>query len=99
MEGVELHNIVTGEDSFLPATGVFVAIGHAPNTDVFGGQLEMDEAGYLITAAESTETNVPACSPAVTSRITPTGRPSRRPVPAAWLPSTPNGGWRATSAS
>ncbi len=59
VEGVELHNIVTGEDSFLPATGVFVAIGHAPNTDVFGGQLEMDEAGYLITAAESTETNVP----------------------------------------
>jgi thioredoxin reductase (NADPH) len=59
VEGVELHNVVTGEDSFLPATGVFVAIGHAPNTDVFAGQLDMDEAGYLITATESTETNVP----------------------------------------
>jgi thioredoxin reductase (NADPH) len=59
VEGVELHNVVTGEDSFLPASGVFVAIGHVPNTDVFAGQLDMDEAGYLITATESTETNIP----------------------------------------
>jgi thioredoxin reductase (NADPH) len=59
VEGVELHNVVTGEDSFLPVSGVFVAIGHVPNTDVFAGQLDMDEAGYLITAIGSTETNVP----------------------------------------
>jgi thioredoxin reductase (NADPH) len=59
VDGVQLHNVVTGDDSFLPVTGVFVAIGHAPNTDLFGGQLEMDEAGYLVTANGSTATNVP----------------------------------------
>jgi thioredoxin reductase (NADPH) len=59
VEGVELHNVVTGEDSFLPVTGVFVAIGHAPNTDLFAGQLEMDEGGYLLTAPGSSATNVP----------------------------------------
>jgi thioredoxin reductase (NADPH) len=58
VEGVELHNSVTGEDSFLPVSGVFVAIGHVPNTDLFVGQLDMDEAGYLLTAAESSATNV-----------------------------------------
>jgi thioredoxin reductase (NADPH) len=59
VEGVELHNVVTGEDSFLPVTGVFVAIGHAPNTDLFSGQLDTDDAGYLLTATGSSATNVP----------------------------------------
>jgi thioredoxin reductase (NADPH) len=59
VEGLDLHNKVTGEDSFLPVTGVFVAIGHAPNTDLFAGQIDMDEAGYIVTASGSTATNVP----------------------------------------
>jgi thioredoxin reductase (NADPH) len=59
VEGVHLHNTVTGENSFLPVRGVFVAIGHAPNTNLFVGQLDMDEAGYLLTAADSTATSVP----------------------------------------
>jgi thioredoxin reductase (NADPH) len=58
VDGVHLHNVVTGEDSFLPVTGVFVAIGHVPNTDLFTGQLDMDEAGYLVTASGSSATNV-----------------------------------------
>jgi thioredoxin reductase (NADPH) len=58
VEGIHLHNSVTGEDSFLPVSGVFVAIGHVPNTDLFAGQLDMDENGYLVTAAGSTATNV-----------------------------------------
>jgi thioredoxin reductase (NADPH) len=58
VEGLELHNLVSGEDSFLPATGVFVAIGHVPNTDLFTGLLDMDEAGYLLTAPGSSATNV-----------------------------------------
>ncbi len=59
VEGLHLRNVVTGEESFLPVTGVFVAIGHAPNTDLFVGQLDMDAAGYLVTAPDSTTTNVP----------------------------------------
>jgi thioredoxin reductase (NADPH) len=59
VEGLHLHNVVSGEDSFLPVTGVFVAIGHAPNTDVFAGKLDMDEAGYIRTAVGSSATNIP----------------------------------------
>ena len=59
VEGIHLHNNVTGEDSYLAVSGVFVAIGHVPNTDLFAGQLDMDENGYLVTADGSTATNVP----------------------------------------
>jgi thioredoxin reductase (NADPH) len=59
VEGIHLRNTATGEDSYLPVGGVFVAIGHVPNTNVFNGTLDMDDAGYLVTAAGSTATNVP----------------------------------------
>jgi thioredoxin reductase (NADPH) len=59
VEGVRVRDTVTGQESDLPATGLFVAIGHAPNTDLFNGVLDMDDAGYLRTAAGSTATNVP----------------------------------------
>jgi thioredoxin reductase (NADPH) len=55
--GVRLKNIVTGENSTLGCAGVFVAIGHTPNTQIFQGQLTMDEAGYL-TLAEGSRTNI-----------------------------------------
>jgi thioredoxin reductase (NADPH) len=58
VEGIHLRNTVSGEDSYLAVSGVFVAIGHVPNTDIFAGQLDMDEAGYLLTAAGSSATNV-----------------------------------------
>jgi thioredoxin reductase (NADPH) len=58
VEGLHLRNNVTGENSFLPVRGVFVAIGHAPNTDLFSGQLDMDDAGYILTAVGSTATSV-----------------------------------------
>jgi thioredoxin reductase (NADPH) len=58
VEGIELRNTVTGEESFLAVSGVFVAIGHAPNTGIFSDWLDMDEAGYLVTAPGSTATNV-----------------------------------------
>ena len=48
----------TGEGSILPVTGLFVAIGHRPNTDLFKGVLDMEDNGYLITQAGSTATNV-----------------------------------------
>jgi len=56
--GVRLKNIVSGETSTLPCTGVFVAVGHTPNTQIFQGQLTMDEAGY-INLAEGSRTNIP----------------------------------------
>lgn len=57
--GVRLQDVRTGEERVFPTTGVFVAIGHKPNTDLFRGQLEMDEIGYLKTTGHSTSTNVP----------------------------------------
>jgi thioredoxin reductase (NADPH) len=49
VEGVKVRNIVTDEETELAIAGLFVAIGHVPNTDLFKGQLDMDENGYLIT--------------------------------------------------
>lgn len=57
--GVRLKNLKTGEERTFACEGVFVAIGHHPNTDLFKGQLEMDEVGYLKTAARTMATNVP----------------------------------------
>jgi thioredoxin reductase (NADPH) len=57
--GVRLRNVKTGETSELAADGLFGAIGHDPNTALFLDQLDHDEAGYLVTKAHSTETNVP----------------------------------------
>jgi thioredoxin reductase (NADPH) len=56
--GVQLRDVVTGESSTLEVTGLFVAIGHTPNTAVFRGILDMDEAGYLLTH-DGTATSVP----------------------------------------
>jgi len=57
--GVRLENLHTGEQRMFPCAGVFVAIGHRPNTDLFKGQLDMDEIGYLKTSGHSTATNIP----------------------------------------
>ncbi len=57
VEAAVLRNLETGEKKTLPVSGVFVAIGHTPNTDVFRGKLEMDSAGYL-GAINGTRTNV-----------------------------------------
>jgi thioredoxin reductase (NADPH) len=59
VEGVVVKNNATGETSTVPAQGFFLAIGHKPNTDLFKGQLEMDNVGYLITKADSTQTRLP----------------------------------------
>ncbi len=59
VSGARLRNNKTGETTEKEAQGVFVAIGHNPNTDLFKGQLDMDETGYIITKDGSTETNIP----------------------------------------
>ncbi|MFL6285498.1 MAG: thioredoxin-disulfide reductase [Pyrinomonadaceae bacterium] len=57
--GVKLYNNKTGVESEFPCEGVFIAIGHKPNTDVFKGWLDMDDVGYLKTAGVSMATNIP----------------------------------------
>jgi len=57
--GVRLRDLPTREERVFPCSGVFVAIGHKPNTELFKGQLDMDAVGYLKTSGHSTATNVP----------------------------------------
>lgn len=59
VEGVRVFNNVTNEKQVIDVTGVFIAIGHKPNTDIFKGILEMDEVGYLITKGKTTKTKLP----------------------------------------
>lgn len=56
--GVMVKNTITGALSELTCDGVFIAIGHKPNTDLFKGQLDIDQEGYIITKADSTETSI-----------------------------------------
>ncbi len=89
------ENVRTGETSVLPVSGLFVAIGHRPNTDLFKGLLDMDDAGYLVTQPGSTlherRGRVRLRRRRKTTR---TARRSPRPVPAAWPRSTPSAGWK-----
>ena len=57
--GRGLKDTVTGGEEIMPVEGLFLAIGHVPNTAPFAGQIAMNETGYLITEDKSTRTNVP----------------------------------------
>ncbi|GBC79912.1 Thioredoxin reductase [bacterium HR09] len=59
VEAVVLENTRTGERTTYPTQGVFLAIGHKPNTELFVGQLELDAAGYIVTQPGTTRTSVP----------------------------------------
>jgi thioredoxin reductase (NADPH) len=59
VEAVRVQNKLTGAVQDIPIRGFFVAIGHKPNTEVFVGQVELDEHGYIKTAPKSTATNIP----------------------------------------
>ncbi|MFG2764471.1 thioredoxin-disulfide reductase [Streptomyces rubiginosohelvolus] len=58
LSGLTLRNTKTGETSDLPVTGLFIAVGHDPRTELFKGQLELDDEGYLKVEAPSTRTNL-----------------------------------------
>jgi len=74
VEGLKLRNVSTSRQWDLPLQGMFVAIGHTPNTKLFAGQLNMDDKGYILTATEKshvTATNIPgvfACGDVQDSR-------------------------------
>ncbi len=59
VEGLRMVNNETGEKEEIAITGLFIAIGHKPNTDIFKGQLDMDDMGYLVTKGKTTKTNIP----------------------------------------
>ncbi|MDG1064110.1 MAG: thioredoxin-disulfide reductase [Flavobacteriaceae bacterium] len=59
VEGLRMVNNQTGVKEDIAITGLFIAIGHKPNTDIFKGQLDMDDTGYLMTKGKSTKTNMP----------------------------------------
>lgn len=59
VQAVRLRNVQTSAVSDLPVDGVFVAIGHTPNTSVFRGQLDLDDEGYVLTRPGTTQTNIP----------------------------------------
>jgi len=59
LAGVRLRNLVTGEESLLPATGLFVAIGHDPRNELIKGVVDLDAAGYVVVQSGTTATNIP----------------------------------------
>jgi thioredoxin reductase (NADPH) len=59
VEGIRIKNNKTGETEEITITGLFIAIGHKPNTEIFKDQLDMDNSGYIITKGKTTETNLP----------------------------------------
>ena len=59
VEAIKIKNNLNKEASEVKITGLFIAIGHTPNTDIFKGSVEMDDSGYILTDKISTKTNVP----------------------------------------
>ena len=95
--GVKLRNVLTGQNEEVKLAGVFVAIGHKPNTELFEGQLEMHN-GYIVTKSglqgRRHRHQHPACSPPATCRTTSTAGPSPAPAPAAWRHWMPSATWK-----
>ena len=92
--GMRIKNVQTGATQDVDVFGVFIAIGHKPNTDIFAGQLEM-ENGYIVTAGRPHRQRharpaSPASSPPATCRTTSTARRAPAPAPAAWRRSMPS---------
>ncbi len=59
VDGIEIRNVETGEISELKTDGFFLAIGHKPNTDLFAGQIDLNESGYIVYPGPGTATNIP----------------------------------------
>ncbi len=97
VSGVRIRNIKTGEESTLAVTGVFVAIGHDPRSELFTGQLPTDPEGYLLVERRPRAPRSTGCSRPAMWWTTPTGRRSPPREPAARRPWTRRGGWPTTN--
>ena len=82
--GLAVRNLLSGEEPTLDVTGLFVAIGHDPRSELVRGQVDLDDEGYVAgrRPLDPRPTST-ASSPAATSSTTPTGRRSPPPAPAA----------------
>ena len=96
VEGVTTQDVHSGELTTHPFTGVFVAIGHRPNTSLFEGQLELKPNGYIRPSRAGPPPTSTVSSPAGTSKTITTGRPSPPPAADVRQPSRQNAGWRRT---
>ena len=74
LESITLRNTQDGTESQLAATGLFIAIGHDPRSELIQGQVDLDDDGYVVVEHPSTGTNLPGCVRC--------GRPGRPPLPA-----------------
>ncbi|MDQ0900956.1 thioredoxin reductase [Paenibacillus sp. V4I7] len=71
VNGFKVSNTTTGEEEIIETDGIFVTIGHTPNTKILNGQLELDEVGYVVVKPSTSETNIPSvCLHVEISRIT-----------------------------
>ena len=92
VSGLVVRDTVTGEQTTLAVTGVFVAIGHEPRSGLVADVLETDPDGYVLVQGRTTSTSIDGCSPPVIWWTAPTARPSPPPAADARPPSTPNAG-------
>jgi thioredoxin reductase (NADPH) len=93
--GVRVKHLKTGAESTLDCAGVFVAIGHVPNTQLFKGLIDQDEAGYIVPRQRRRHKCPRVCSSPAIAPIASIGRPSLRPAWAAPPRSKPNATWVA----
>ena len=96
VDGIEVTNTVDGSVSTMPVTGLFIAIGHRPNTDLFAGVLDMDDAGYLQTQPDSSYTNIEGVFACGDVQDHTYRQAITLPARVVWLPSTQSAGLRAS---
>lgn len=94
VSAVKVRNKETGETEGMNTDGVFVAIGHEPNTGFLKGHLDMDDKGYLDVKEGSTHSSVDGVFARGTFKTSPTSKLSRRPAQAVWLQWTPSVSWK-----